>query len=1009
MKKKIILSILLPLLFLVLILILLHTPPVRSKVLGLLLENLEKQGIPLSAAALDYNLLKFRFTLKNPVIRAPEDKKFPPFLTAEELTVSIPLSFLWRKTLEFNDIKIRGASLHVRVNADGTTNIPFQTESKAPPPEFIIHRFHVPGASFIFEDLKEQVHIHVPVFHLDLTWLGGDKHRLRMAVDKKSRFRFRDQTLPLEQFKLDVLLDRQRVELNQCFLQMGDGAGSRFDIKGTLNDYLSSPTPDMILSGNLRLADFSQFFLPANMNISLTRGDVNFRILLKGSPKGTETGILSLGSAVALSAPGIQAAAKLQVSGGRLWGEFHAESGEIKKMYPLLKNTFPDLYDTAANQLNMHGHLAVYGNIHGTPDQPLLDARLKSKHLSFLNDTLHFKLQAALTSPVMDMDNRKATIELDLEDCTFRRRQLGNIPLRAALTNDRLECRFAVPLLDLQGEGTLALAPPYPLKAGVKLDAFSLETLQRLLPLNLQEDVTATITTGITFKANLDNPEKTAHLDVDIKRLQLKTPVHELVNREPIRISYDPAGITVHSLVLEGSGTVIAVSGGLSLQSPSNRQLELSSHIDCGLLNTFFEPVQARGDLSIRSRIGGSLLRPHISWEINCPGGKLTVQPWQTPFDDIQFHLTAAGNRVSIASLSFKWGSGSFQLKGELPLLFQDHSRDQEKKSIDLLFSFQDISREVVDMVRPGAIPGDVNALVSGHCEIKGRDFHPSQLWARLVLDTLEVKAKGIALHQEAPTEIRLENGKLRLNPTRLMIRGNSLRASGEVDLGEKPSLNLSIAGDLDMKILNSFLSEAAITGSSTFDFRVTGPLQAPEFKGTINIHDAGARYMSGTLFLNRFNGILKLDNRGLQVEQLKGNVNGGTLEITGLEHTGFNISLDKINLDYPGGLRSQVSGSLTFTFPGSSTGKAGYRLNGRLDMGGAVYRETFNLESRLFNYLRRRDSLAPDAEIAMTTDTGTDQPDFLNQLFFNINLHTTEPLLVDNNIARTEITADLT
>ncbi len=1007
MKKKVILSITLPLLFLLLILLLLHTPPVRSKVLAILLKNLEKQGISLRAEALDYNLLKFRFTLKKPVLQASANKEFPPFFKAEEVTVSIPLSFLWSKTLEFNDIKIQGAFVHVRVNADGTFNNPFKAESKsgASPPEFIIHRFHVPGASFIFEDMKEHVHIQVPVFHLDLIWFGSGKHRLQMAVDKKGHFRYRDQSLPLEQFKMDAVLDRQRMELNECFLHVGESGSSRFEIKGAINDYLSSPSPDMVLSGNGQLADFSPFFLPAHMNISLSRGDVDFRIRLKGSPKGIETELQSLRTAVELSAPGIQAAAKLQVSGDRLSGDFYAESQKIKELYPLLKHVFPNLYDTVANQLKINGHLAVNGNIRGKPTHPLLDARLKSNHLSLLNNALHFKLDGTLTSPVKFMDNRKSTIKLNLKDCIVQQRELGNIPLQAMLSKDRLEYRIAVPLLDMQGEGTLALAPPYPIKAGVKLDALSLKTLQRLVPLNLQEDVSGSITASITCKAHLDNLEKTAELDIDIERFQLKTAVYELVNREPIRLSYDPLGITVHRMALEGSGTVIAASGSLSLQSPSNRQLELSSHIDCGLFNTFFKPVNAQGHLSLQSRIGGSLLHPDISSEIKCSGGKLTIHPWQIPFDDIHLHLTTSGNTVFIESLSFKWGSGSYQLKGEVPLVIWD----LERKPIDLLFSFQNVSQEVVNFLQLGAIPNDIKAAVSGRCEIKGRGVHPSQLSARIVLDTLDVNAKGITLLQEAPTEIRLENGKLLLNPTHLLSEGNSLRASGELDMGEKPSLNLSITGELDMKRLNSFFSEAAFNGRSTFNCRITGTPRAPELKGTIDIHDGGMRYMSGTLFLNHINGRINLDDQGLRLERLNGNFNGGTLEIIGLQQPGFKISLDKVNLNYPGGLRSEISGTLTFTFPGSGPGNEKYRLNGRLDLGGAVYREPFSLESKLYNYLRQRGSLSLDTEISMETDTEVGQPDFFNQLFFDIGLHTTEPLLVDNNIAKTEIFADLT
>jgi uncharacterized protein involved in outer membrane biogenesis len=115
------------------ILILLHTRPVRIKVLRILESSLEKkQGLKLTARSLNYNLISLRFKLEDVSLSGIEKENMPVFFEAKEIVVRFPLAFFYKKGILLSNVKVRNPRLNYFIDQNGLKNFPFQKNPSHP-------------------------------------------------------------------------------------------------------------------------------------------------------------------------------------------------------------------------------------------------------------------------------------------------------------------------------------------------------------------------------------------------------------------------------------------------------------------------------------------------------------------------------------------------------------------------------------------------------------------------------------------------------------------------------------------------------------------------------------------------------------------------------------------------------------------------------------------------------------------------------------------------------------
>jgi autotransporter translocation and assembly factor TamB len=259
------------------------------------------------------------------------------------------------------------------------------------------------------------------------------------------------------------------------------------------------------------------------------------------------------------------------------------------------------------------------------------------------------------------------------------------------------------------------------------------------------------------------------------------------------------------------------------------------------------------------------------------------------------------------------------------------------------------------------------------------------------------------AISSAKPVKFRLEKGRFLVEQFSLTDESNwsQLDISGSANLTDRQSLDFRVTGQVDAKLAGSFLEEIQLAGKNNLDLRVSGEIQKPEISGSLDLQNIEIRYIDPNLYINQLNGKLRFTRDRVLLETLKGNLNGGPMTVDGeisYDNSGIREMELKLNakdshFDYPPGLFSEVSGGLTLTFDGKD-----YLLKGMVDISEGVYKEPFNVMSELFTYIRG----------TPTVPVPEEEDSFWERLNLDIGLRTSSPLLINNNIARSQLSADL-
>ena len=271
---------------------------------------------------------------------------------------------------------------------------------------------------------------------------------------------------------------------------------------------------------------------------------------------------------------------------------------------------------------------------------------------------------------------------------------------------------------------------------------------------------------------------------------------------------------------------------------------------------------------------------------------------------------------------------------------------------------------------------------------------------ATAVLDPASVTLAGVPFTQSVPTRLRLENGRARIDDFQWTAAGNSIVANGGADLtAARPSVDVGVAGALDLRVLSAFVSGIASGGSARANLRITGPLDAPDIVGEVGIADGELQVDNPRLAATDIQGTLLVGDGRKATVSLAGLLNTGSTRITGtldladlasplgkLQFSGRNVALE-----YPPGLQTESNVDLELALGATST------LTGRIDVLDGTYREALVLSSQLLNF-----------SSASGIVRATPPPEWLSRLRLNVAVATATDVRIDNNYGRLDVGANL-
>jgi translocation and assembly module TamB len=291
-------------------------------------------------------------------------------------------------------------------------------------------------------------------------------------------------------------------------------------------------------------------------------------------------------------------------------------------------------------------------------------------------------------------------------------------------------------------------------------------------------------------------------------------------------------------------------------------------------------------------------------------------------------------------------------------------------------------------------VPAALGLVASGEARLLGPLGDIAALRAEVLVDPLDVLAPDYPLRTREPVRLRLEKGVLAMEEMLVDGEGTGLSLQGSVDLMGAGPLELRVAGALDLRALIAVSGRLRGHGAGRLEAALTGTRAEPRVEGSLRLLGAGLRLRGFPHGLEELTGTLRFTESGAALEEVRGRLAGGRLELEGtLAFEGGRLSSfdlrprgEGLALRWPEGLRSRVNADLRLF------GDEKRRFaTGEIEVRQAVYTRRYDVASEILA-IREPEEAAAEGE-GMNLD---------------IQLRAPGTLRIDNNLASLHARADL-
>ncbi len=274
--------------------------------------------------------------------------------------------------------------------------------------------------------------------------------------------------------------------------------------------------------------------------------------------------------------------------------------------------------------------------------------------------------------------------------------------------------------------------------------------------------------------------------------------------------------------------------------------------------------------------------------------------------------------------------------------------------------------------------------------------FTTSNLSGRAEFSELVVQVEDVPLTAENPLVVLFTPSEVTFERTRFTGPGTNISFGGTAALGAGGRQNLTVNGDLNLRVLNNLSPNILLAGAARLGVTVTGTFESPRINGTASV--AGATFATfigdERLTATGINGVVRFNENQARIETLTATLGGGRITasggalLAGFRPSSFRIvaRAERVTVPLPEDFRTTADAELEL-----SGNLRGQRITGTVNVRRAEYTEDIDLA----DLIDRRGQ-------ASLTETGTGGGgDFLGgQTTVELTIQGRDALVVRNNLA---------
>ena len=284
------------------------------------------------------------------------------------------------------------------------------------------------------------------------------------------------------------------------------------------------------------------------------------------------------------------------------------------------------------------------------------------------------------------------------------------------------------------------------------------------------------------------------------------------------------------------------------------------------------------------------------------------------------------GEQAGAVSLAIETRERQMQVRGTTELFGTEfriagETRLEEPFATSARVEFTGI--EIERMIRSVREPiENLTGLADGALQVEGDLRHPEALLVRGDLAKLEATLRNVEFHSTSPVRFQYQNRQVRVEQLHLAGPSLDLEATGSIQLGDDPALNLTARGSADLSTLPRFDPELEIVGRVTLDAVLSGTIGRPIWRGNLRLADGSVQYENLPNSLTAVQGTVVFDgNRGF-LENFTAESGGGPVRLSGFfayeSDPGLRVQLtadvNDVRVRYPAGVSTVLGGRLTLS-----------------------------------------------------------------------------------------------
>ncbi|HYK19511.1 MAG TPA: translocation/assembly module TamB domain-containing protein, partial [Pyrinomonadaceae bacterium] len=199
-------------------------------------------------------------------------------------------------------------------------------------------------------------------------------------------------------------------------------------------------------------------------------------------------------------------------------------------------------------------------------------------------------------------------------------------------------------------------------------------------------------------------------------------------------------------------------------------------------------------------------------------------------------------------------------------------------------------------------VSGRANGTIkaSGNLLDEDENFSLAGLSGTANFSELSFRVEDVQLTATTPLTVSFTPNELIFDSTRFTGPGTNIVLSGTLATATGGKQNLTVNGDLNMRVLNGVSPDFFSSGTADIAVRINGSYEDPRVIGTASVNNASVSALIGNerWTVANLKALLRFTANQAQIDSLNGTIGGGRVSATGgalLE--GFTVSAFRVNL----------------------------------------------------------------------------------------------------------------